>query len=148
MAQNKKIKITMTIEASAFSLAHAAIDAMDAKLREHGGRVVTGRLKPAASFDADGNKHFSLAKEGPVNFGWTPTEAQPLQKWVVLYTRIPTNYNPQQKLVVEAATEADAREIVREHIGDRGKQLSTYAIEDTKPYEPLAVAGRVVGGAL
>jgi len=75
----------------------------------------------------------------------TPMPA--LQKWVVLYTRIPTNYNPQQKLVVEAATEADAREIVREHIGDRGKQLSTYAIEDTKPYEPLAVAGRVIGGA-
>lgn len=148
MAQNRTIKITMTIEASAFSLAHAAIDAMDAKLREHGGRVVTGRLKPAASFDADGNKHFSLAKEGPVNFGWTPTEAQPLQKWVVLYSRIPTNYSAQQKLLVEAYTEEDAYKIARRHIGDEGKSLSTYHIESVKLYAPEQLAGRVIGGAL
>jgi hypothetical protein len=144
MAQNNQIKITITIEATLVRDAHDAVDAMDALLRTRGGRVVNAKLAPIGERrDADGNKLFSLAK-----YAYVPArEPAPLTKWVVLYTRIPTNYNPQQKLVVEAATEADAREIVREHIGDRGKQLSTYSIEDTKPYEPLAVAGRVVGGA-
>ncbi len=65
-----QIKITLTIEASAFSLAHSAIDAMDAKLRQHGGHVVSARLMPlaAAPVDADGNTHFSLAKE---KLDWT-----------------------------------------------------------------------------
>jgi hypothetical protein len=131
-----QIKITITIEATLMRDAHEAVDAMDAALRKRDGRVVKARLtqEPKGRIAA--------------KYDWTASEPAPLTKWVVLYTRIPTNYNPQQKLVVEAATEADAREIVREHIGDRGKQLSTYAIEDTKPYEPLAVAGRVVGGAL
>jgi hypothetical protein len=74
--------------------------------------------------------------------------ATALAKWTVLYTRIPTNYNPQCKLTIEAASAADARDIARDHLGDRGKALATYHIEDVKPFEPLDVAGRVIGGAL
>ena len=44
-----KIKITAHVTASAYSLASAGIDAMDAKLREHGGQVVVATLDPQAT---------------------------------------------------------------------------------------------------
>ena len=130
-----QIKITMTIEASAFSLAHAALDVMDAKLRQHGGGIATAKLKKGA--DGSGEKY--------ANEPWVAGNAA--TRWCVLYTRIPTNYNNQQMLIVEAATADDAREICIERIGDRGKQFSTYSIDSVRKYEPLLVAGRVVGGA-
>lgn len=143
-----QIKITLTIDTNLWRDAHAAIDAMDAKLRERGGRVVTGKLKPgAASVDADGNKHFSLAKLGAPQPEWTTTEPAPLTRWCVLFTRIPTNYNNQQRLIVEAATEADAYKLAKRHIGDEGKTFDTYHIESVKPHNPEPIAGRVIGGA-
>jgi hypothetical protein len=68
-----------------------------------------------------------------------------LPTWCVLYSRIPTNYNPQSRLIIEAETEADAYALAKRHIGDEGKTLATYHIESAKPYEPRAVVGRVVG---
>lgn len=131
-----QIKITVTIEADLMRDAHAAVDAMDAQLRKAGGYVVGAKL-------TQGPRDRIAAK-----VEWTPTtETPPLRKWVVLYSRIPTNYNPQCKLIIEAASAADARDIARDNLGDRGKSLSTYHIEDVKPFEPLNVPGRVVGGA-
>ncbi len=135
-----QIKITLTIEAELMRDAHAAVDAADATLRKSGGRVVRARLTPALSaLKADGR---------PEKFDWTRTEPAPRTVWVVLYSRIPTAYAQQQKMLVEAATAADAREIARDNLGDRGKEFATYHIEDVKPFVPLAVEGRVIGGAL
>lgn len=125
------IKITLTIEADLMRDAHEAVDAMDAKLRARGGRVVSGKLVPP---------------DRAAQAAWVPTAGGAMRKWTVLYTRIPTSYNPQCKLVVEAVSAEDAYKVAQEHIGDRGKTLSTYHIEDVKPFEPLAVAGRVIGG--
>lgn len=41
-----EIKLTITIEATLVRDAHQAIDAMDAALRAHGGRVVSGKIVP------------------------------------------------------------------------------------------------------
>lgn len=134
-----QIKITVTIEAELMSAAHAAVDAMDAKLRTCGGRVVRARLTK------DGKTSGTVAAK----YDWTgePAAPAPLTKWVVLYTRIPTNYNTQHKLVIEAQSAADARDLARDHLGDRGKAFATYSIDDVKPFEPLNVPGRVIGGA-
>lgn len=73
-----------------------------------------------------------------------PAPTGEIQRWIVLYTRIPTSYNNQQRAIVEAATPEAARALVKEAIGDRGKTFETYHIESVKPFEPLAVNGRVV----
>lgn len=67
-----------------------------------------------------------------------------MKKFVVAYARIPTNYNPTQRLVVEAETEADARVIVRDHVGDNGPGLANYDIQKVELYKPPP-AGRIVG---
>jgi hypothetical protein len=69
-----------------------------------------------------------------------------LSRWTVLYTRCPTNYNDQQRMIVDAEDADAARELVNERLGDRGKQISTYYIESVKPYKPVASAGHVVEG--
>jgi len=133
-----QIKITITIEAELMSAAHAAVDAMDAKLRACGGRVVRARLTK------DGKASGTVAAK----YDWAATEPASLTKWCVLYTRIPTNYNNQQRLIIEAPTEEDAYKLARRHIGDEGKTLSTYHVESVKPHNPEPVVGRVLGGAL
>ena len=131
-----QIKITITIEADLMRDAHEAVDAMDAKLRTRGGRVVRARLtkEPKGSIAA--------------KYDWTATEPAPMQKWLVLYSRIPTSCSQQQKLIVEAADKADAYKLAKRHIGDEGKTYDTYHIEHVLPYNPEPIAGRVIGGAL
>lgn len=79
-----------------------------------------------------------------VALGIRPVPA--LSRWTVLYTRIPTNYNPQHQMTIEAESEEAAREVARERLGDRGKQFHTYSIDKVKPYEPVKSRGRVVEG--
>lgn len=69
-----------------------------------------------------------------------------LKKFTVCYTRIPTSYNDQKRMVVEAENADAARELVQERLGDRGKTFHTYHIEKVKPYEPVASHGRIVEG--
>lgn len=66
--------------------------------------------------------------------------AQPA-RWFVVYTRIPTNYNPDQTLTVEAATAEDARQVARHHLRDLGG-VATYDYK-VRPYT-APPAGRVV----
>lgn len=63
-------------------------------------------------------------------------------KFVVTVTRIPTNYNAPVSYVVEAATEDDARIIVKDAIRDLGPyQTHTYIV---RPYIAPPV-GRILG---
>lgn len=57
-----------------------------------------------------------------------------LPQWVVLATRIPTNYNSPTSYVVEAATDRDAREIVRHQLRDLA-DIPNYDYK-TKTYTP------------
>lgn len=132
-----QIKITITIEADLMRDAHEAVDAMDAKLRTRGGRVVRARLTK------DGKTSGTVAAK----YDWTATEPAPMRRWLALYSRIPTNYSQQQKLIVEAPDEAEAYKVVKRHIGDEGKTYATYHIESITPYNPEPVVGHVIGGA-
>ena len=51
-----------------------------------------------------------------------------MKKWTVPYVRIPTMHNDTHVLVVEAETADAAREIVREHLGDRGNPMPNYDV--------------------
>lgn len=65
-----------------------------------------------------------------------------MDRFVVTATRIPTNYNTPISYVVEAATEDDARAIVKDSLRDLGPYLvHTYSV---KPYTPPP-AGRILG---
>jgi hypothetical protein len=114
----RKFIVTLDIEALTARDVHEAIDAAHKLLEARGGCVKPSQV----------------------------TEAAPLKRWCVLYTRIPTNYNSQQRLIVMAATADDARELVRDRIGDRGKTLSTYDIERVTEQSELAVHGQIVEG--
>lgn len=63
-------------------------------------------------------------------------------KFVVTTHRIPTNYNDPVSMVVEAATESDARAVVKDHLRDFAK-LSLYTYE-VKSYTPPP-AGKILG---
>lgn len=67
-----------------------------------------------------------------------------MNKYVVTYTRTPTNFNSPTSLVVEAASGPDAVKIVRDSLRD----LGTWPNYDYKhqPYEPPP-AGRILGPA-
>jgi hypothetical protein len=65
-----------------------------------------------------------------------------MRKFIVTYTRIPTNYNDPVSVVVEAATESDARAIVKDHLRDFAS-LTGYTYE-VKLYTPPP-AGKILG---
>jgi len=134
-----QIKVTLTIESVLMRDVHAAIDAADAHLRKTGGRIISGKLKPdAKTVTAD-------AATAQLAYDAKP-EAPPMRQWIALYTRIPTNYNTQHKLIVEAPDETTAYRLCRRHIGDEGKEFATYSIDSVKPHNPMVLAGRVIGG--
>jgi hypothetical protein len=67
-----------------------------------------------------------------------------MKKFVVRYVRIPTNFNPDMRVIVEANSPEDAAAIVRDHVGDNGPGLCNYVIDNGVPYTPPP-AGRIVG---
>jgi len=66
-------------------------------------------------------------------------------KWVVAYTRMPTNHNPTERMLVEAESAAVAVELVREALGDRGPGLSNFAVGPAELHKPVEGEGRVLG---
>lgn len=65
-----------------------------------------------------------------------------MEKFVVTYQRMPTNFNRPSSLVVEAASEKDAQAIVKDHLRDLGPYEQF--VYTTKRYAPPP-AGRIVG---
>ena len=66
-----------------------------------------------------------------------------MTKFIVTYTRIPTNYNDPSSLVVEAATEDDAVAIVRDHLRDFASLRNfVYAVKPYTPPPPGKIMGR------
>jgi hypothetical protein len=74
----------------------------------------------------------------------TTTAATTLCRYVVCYTRIPTNYNPTQRALVDAETPELARELIEEQLGDRQNKLRNYVVTLGVPHEPLASKGSIV----
>jgi hypothetical protein len=66
-----------------------------------------------------------------------------LKKWVVPYTRIPTNYNDTHRARVLAETAELARELVIDQLGDNGPGLTNYMVGPAAEYVPVKSAGRV-----
>lgn len=67
-----------------------------------------------------------------------------MKKFVVTFTRIPTNYHDPRSLVVEAATAEDAVKIVKDHLRDGlGGFMENYTYA-TSDYVPPP-AGKIVG---
>jgi len=56
-------------------------------------------------------------------------------KWMVRYTRIPTNYNDAKNALVEAETADLARQLVQHQLGDFNG-VHNYSVETPRPYEP------------
>lgn len=68
----------------------------------------------------------------------------PLRRFVVCYTRIPTNYNPTQRALVDAETPELARDLIAEQLGDRQNPMPNYVITHGVPHEPPTTNGRIV----
>lgn len=65
-----------------------------------------------------------------------------MEKFLVEYTKIPTNFNDTHTMVVEAESEFDARTIAKHHLNDLGSlDRNDYRV---RPYE-APPRGRVVG---
>ncbi len=67
-----------------------------------------------------------------------------LRRFVVCYTRIPTNFNPTQRALVEAESPELARDLIAEQLGDRQNKLPNYVISLGVPHEPPASKGCIV----
>lgn len=67
-----------------------------------------------------------------------------MKTWEICYALIPTNYNPQKVALVEAETEADARELLRDSWKKKGIHPNEVSIQATKEYTPPTVKGRVI----
>ena len=70
-----------------------------------------------------------------------PTE---LRRFVVCYTRIPTNFNPTQRALVDAETPELARDLVAEQLGDRQNKMQNFVITLGVPHEPPASKGKIL----
>jgi len=64
-----------------------------------------------------------------------------MKRWLVTYTRIPTNYNDDHTLVIEAESAADAVMLAKHHLADLG-DLSRNAYKAREFVPPPA--GRVM----
>jgi len=67
-----------------------------------------------------------------------------MRQYLVRYTRIPTNYNPQESMLVEAESPEDARELVRRELGEDRRELAKYFVEKAQPYNPRAIKGKII----
>jgi len=67
-----------------------------------------------------------------------------LRRFVVCYTRIPTNFNPTQRALVDAETPELARDLIAEQLGDRQNKLPNYVISLGVPHDPPASKGSIV----
>jgi hypothetical protein len=72
------------------------------------------------------------------------TTTATLRRFVVCYTRTPTNFNPTQRALVDAETPELARDLVAEQLGDRQNKRPCYVIALGVPHEPPASKGSIV----
>lgn len=67
-----------------------------------------------------------------------------MQCYKIMYTRIPTHYNPRQRAIVEAETPDDARKLVMRAIGDYGG-IKNYVVEPATVWEePAQIKGKIL----
>jgi hypothetical protein len=67
-----------------------------------------------------------------------------LRRFVVCYTRIPTNFNPTHRAIVDAETPEMARNLIREKLGDWQNALPNYVVNLGEPYVPPESSGAIV----
>lgn len=67
-----------------------------------------------------------------------------MKKWVVSYTKVPTNYNEEQVALVEAETGEDAEKLVSRRLGEHLTKLTGYVIEARAYEEPKPIQGEIV----
>lgn len=66
-----------------------------------------------------------------------------MEKWLVSYTRVPTNFNDEQVALVEAKTETDAERLVSRRLGEHLTRLTGYVITARAYEEPEPVEGQI-----
>jgi hypothetical protein len=71
------------------------------------------------------------------------TQSPALQRFVVCYTRIPTNFNPTHRALVDAETAELARALIVEQLGDHQNTLPNYVVDLGVPYMPVVSAGKI-----
>ena len=66
-----------------------------------------------------------------------------LNKFIIRYCKMPTNYNDPRNAIVEAEDAEMARKLVLDKLGE-GNGVENYVVDVAKPHEPPKSAGKVL----